>query len=557
MQLFRVLPRSKRCYDAEVPSLEAQSPLDGSAPPTTAIDGRRLKLEDVASVARGDVRVFLSNDRETRSRIDEGFHRLNGLISDGTPIYGVTTGFGASISRSIEPAKAHLLQERLIDFLGNGTGPSLPVPTARAVMLIRANNLARGYSGVRVELIEMLLDLLNARITPIIPEEGSVGASGDLVPLSYIAAALIGRREVHFRGKTVAAANALNEAGLAPLVLEPKEGLSIVNGTAYMTGIAVLACLDARRLAVLADVCTAMTVEVLGGVTTAFDAFLHDVAKPHAGQVRSAANIRGLLTGSGMVRRYDDVIAEARSTRDTTQIQDAYSVRCAPHFTGVLWDVLDWVAQWLEIEMNSSTDNPLLDPASGQVFVGGNFSGGHVALAMDTLKAAVSSIADLLDRQLALVVDEKYNRGLGPNLAPSYSAEHPEFGLNHGFKGMQLACSSLTADALSRGMPLSAFSRSTECHNQDKVSMGATAARQARDVIEIVERVSAIHLLALCQAADIRGKQKLGRTAAIYAKIRAKVPFLNHDRAMAEDIVAVVSMIRDDSLLADANLGDV
>jgi len=423
-------------------------------------------------------------------------------------------------------------------------------------MLIRANNLARGYSGVRIELIERLLELLNAGIAPVIPEEGSVGASGDLVPLSYVAAVVMGRRKVHFRGRSVDAADALAETGLTPMVLQQKEGLGLVNGTAYMTAIAALACLDAGRLARIADVCTAMTVEVLGAITTPFHPFLHDVTKPHPGQIRSAANIRGLLKGSRMGRPYQDVIAEITSNgvkpRHTlAQIQDKYSIRCAPHFTGVLWDVLAWATQWLETEINASTDNPLLDPASGEVFSGGNFSGGHVALAMDTLRAAVSSVADLLDRQLALVVDEKFNRGLGPNLIPACPEDHPEYGLNHGFKGMQLACSSLTADALSRGMPLSAFSRSTECHNQDKVSMGATAARQARDVIEIVERVAAIHLLALCQAADLRGAHQLGHTAAIYAKIRAKVPFVDRDRAMDQDIITVVDMIRNDTLMGD------
>jgi histidine ammonia-lyase len=541
-----------------VTAFEARSLAEGSASATVIVDGCQLTLEAVAHVARGGKRVVLSSGLNTRSRIVSGFDRLNELVDGGTPIYGVTTGFGDSVRRRIDPEKAYLLQERLIAFLGNGTGASLAVPPARAVMLIRANNLARGYSGVRVGLIEMLLEFLNAGITPMIPEEGSVGASGDLVPLSYIAAALTGRRKVHFRGRTVAAADALKETGLAPLVLGPKEGLSLVNGTAYMTGIAALACVDARRLAVLADVCTAMTVEVLGSITTPFHPFLHDMAKPHAGQVRSAANIRSLLTGTRMVRQYEDVIAEVisagpRPRSDLSRIQDMYSVRCAPQFIGVLWDALVWVAQWLEIEMNASTDNPLLDPESGEIFTGGNFSGGHVALAMDTLKVAVSSIADLLDRQLELVVDEKYNRGLGPNLVPPCSAAHPEFGLNHGFKGMQLACSSLTADALSRGMPLSAFSRSTECHNQDKVSMGATAARQARDVIEIVERVAGIHLLALCQAADLRGAQKLGSTAVIYEKIRSKVPFVDYDRAMDEDIMTVVGMIRDDTLLADTN----
>jgi len=529
---------------------------DEIGPAAVVIDGCQLTLQDIASVARGGAPAVLTTNATVRSRIDSSRRHLSELVEAGTPVYGVTTGFGDSVHRHIDSNNAALHQERLIAFLGNGTGACLPVPAARAVMLIRANNLARGYSGVRVELIERLLELLNAGIAPVIPEEGSVGASGDLVPLSYVAAVVMGRRKVHFRGRSVDAADALAETGLAPMVLQQKEGLGLVNGTAYMTAIAALACLDAGRLARIADVCTAMTVEVLGAITTPFHPFLHDVTKPHPGQIRSAANIRGLLKGSRMGRPYQDVIAEITSNgvkpRHTlAQIQDKYSIRCAPHFTGVLWDVLAWATRWLETEINASTDNPLLDPASGEVFSGGNFSGGHVALAMDTLRAAVSSVADLLDRQLALVVDEKFNRGLGPNLIPACPEDHPEYGLNHGFKGMQLACSSLTADALSRGMPLSAFSRSTECHNQDKVSMGATAARQARDVIEIVERVAAIHLLALCQAADLRGAHQLGHTAAIYAKIRAKVPFVDRDRAMDQDIITVVDMIRNDTLMGD------
>ena len=529
-------------------------------PAAVVIDGCQLTLKDIASVARGGAPAILTTNATVRSRIDRTRRHLSELVERGTPVYGVTTGFGDSVHCHIDSNNAALHQERLIAFLGNGTGASLPEPTARAVTLIRANNLARGYSGVRIELIERLLELLNAGITPVIPEEGSVGASGDLVPLSYVAAVVTGRRKVRFRGRIVDAADALAKTGLEPLVLQEKEGLGLVNGTAYMTAIAALACLDADRLAHLADVCTAMTVEVLGAITTPFHPFLHDVTKPHPGQIRSAANIRGLLTGSRMGRAYEDVIAEITSkgvkpSQSTAQIQDKYSIRCAPHFTGVLFDVLAWATQWVETEVNASTDNPLLDPTSGEVFSGGNFSGGHIALAMDTLKAAVSSVADLLDRQLALVVDEKFNRGLGPNLIPACPEDHPEYGLNHGFKGMQLACSSLTADALSRGMPLSAFSRSTECHNQDKVSMGATAARQARDVIEIVERVAAIHLLALCQAADLRGAHQLGRTAAIYAKIRAKVPFVDRDRAMDQDIITVVDMIRNDTLLGPVGQG--
>jgi histidine ammonia-lyase/phenylalanine ammonia-lyase len=217
--------------------------------------------------------------------------------------------------------------------------------------------------------------------------------------------------------------------------------------------------------------------------------------------------------------------------------------------------MLSWADSWLTVELNSSNDNPLFDTAAGGVLSGGNFAGGHVALAMDSLKTALASVADLIDRQLELVVDEKFNHGLTPNLIPDFPPGHPELGLNHGFKGMQIACSSLTAEALNRCMPMSVFSRSTECHNQDKVSMGSTAARQARDVVTLVEKVAAIHLLALCQAADLRGPEKLGvRTRLVYDRIRGVSPMLETDRPMADDIGAVVDLIRTGNLVEGLDL---
>jgi histidine ammonia-lyase/phenylalanine ammonia-lyase len=521
---------------------------------TVVLDGRRLTLDHVVSVARSGAPVELSADPGVRDAIEASRHLKHDLIARGVPLYGITTGFGDSVRRQIAPERAVELQEHLVRFLGAGTGPTTPVDIARAVVLVRANTLARGHSAVRVDVVERLCDLLNHGVTPMIPEEGSVGASGDLVPLSYVAAVLTGTRDVLHNGASRPAADALREAGLTPLVLEPKEGLALVNGTSFMTAIAALATMDARPVALLSDVCTAMTTEVLGGITGPFHRFLHDVAKPHPGQIRSAANIRALLNGSGLAHSYDEVVAKAGTIHGAyrelpVQIQDQYSLRCAPQFTGVLWDVLSWVERWLEVEINSTNDNPLFDVPARSVLSGGNFSGGHVALAMDSLKTAVASVGDLMDRQLELVVDEKFNHGLTPNLVPRLPDDHDELGLNHGFKGMQLACSSLAAEALSKCMPLTAFSRSTECHNQDKVSMGATAARTARDVVALVEKVATIHLIALCQAADLRGPAALGRTRLIYDRVRAKVPFLDTDRPMADDITAVLAMLHDRSLL--------
>jgi histidine ammonia-lyase/phenylalanine ammonia-lyase len=528
-------------------SLQAARPI--------VLDGRHLRLDEIERVSRRGAGVGLTADPHTRRAIEASMDLAAKLVARGEPIYGVTTGFGDSARRQIGPAKARTLQVRLVDCLGHGTGATTSVATARAVVLIRANNLARGHSAVRGALVERLLELLNSGITPIIPEEGSVGASGDLIPLSYVAAALTGARTVRHRERVCGALEALRAEGLEPLVLEPKEGLALVNGTAFMTAFAALAAVDARRLALLSDVCTALCVEALVAVAGPFDSFLHDVAKPHPGQIRSAANVRALLEGSTLARPYAELLGKLGTTEAgfrelEASVQDKYSIRCAPQFTGVLWDTLEWVERWLEVEINSSNDNPLFDAESGAVHSGGNFAGGHVALAMDALKTAVASVGDLMDRQLELVVDEKFNHGLTPNLIPRLPPGHPEEGLNHGFKAMQLACSSLCAEALSRCMPLSAFSRSTECHNQDKVSMGATAARQARDVVELVEKIAAIHLIALCQAADLRGPGGLGRTRMVYERVRSRVAALEIDRPMADDIAAVVDMARDGTLTA-------
>ena len=526
---------------------------DSRAP--VRVDGHHLTLDDVAAVARG-APVALPDDASARKAIEASRKLKLDLIERGVPLYGITTGFGDSVHRQISPAKADELQAFLVRGLGAGTGEATPEAAARAIVLIRANSLVRGHSGVRMELVQGLLDLLNAGITPVIPQEGSVGASGDLVPLSYVAAVLSGDRDVYYKGQIRPAAHALRDAGLEPLTLESKEGLGLVNGTAFMTGVGALAAFDAKRIAFVADVCTAMATEVLLGITGAFQPFIHDTAKPHPGSVRSAANIRAFVAGSKLARDYEQVVRDVGTIDGDfrelpVQIQDKYSLRCAPHFVGVLWDTLEWAERWLDIEINSTNDNPLFDVDTGRVFSGGNFAGGHVALAMDSLKTAVASVADLMDRQLELIVDEKFNHGLTPNLIPSLEAGDPREGLNHGFKGMQLACSSLTADALSRCMPMTAFSRSTECHNQDKVSMGATAARHARDVVALTEKVAAIHLLALCQAADLRGADKLGATRTVYERVRDVVPFLDSDRPMADDIMAVVGMIHDGSLTAD------
>jgi phenylalanine ammonia-lyase len=524
------------------------------------LNGHDLTSREVADVARRPVRPRVDVDPEATARMECSHGLKLRLIELGLPLYGVTTGFGDSSTRQIPAAKTAELQRNLVRYHLNGTGPESSPEVVRATLLIRANCLARGHSGVRPALVARLLALLENDVLPIIPERGSVGASGDLVPLCYVASAVIGEGTVRHLGRDLAAVEALAACGLEPFVLEAKEGLALINGTSFMSAFAVLAVEAAKELAAAADLCTALGAQVLLGNQGHYDRFIHE-QKPHPGQLTSAENIRVLLDGSGLSRTYAEVLtsdpmpAGAGFHRLDHAVQDRYSLRCAPAVTGVLRDVVEWSEKWVTIEINSTNDNPLFDSADNAVRSGGNFYGGHIGQAMDGLKLAVANVADLLDRQLALVVDEKFNNGLPANLVRPFAADDWRAGLHHGFKGMQIAASSLTAEALKTTNPASAFSRSTEAHNQDKVSMGTIAARDARTVLELAEEVSAIHLLALCQAADLRGPELLSpRTRLAFDLVREHVPPLDADRRMDADIHTVVALIRGGDLRKSCKL---
>ncbi|EST18937.1 HAL/PAL/TAL family ammonia-lyase [Streptomyces roseochromogenus] len=485
-----------------------------------------------------------------------------GLIDTGQPIYGVTTGFGDSVTNQIAPQKAAELQRHLIRYHLNGTGPLAPAEVVRATLLIRANCLARGNSGVQPDVVERLLDLLRHDVLPQVPERGSVGASGDLVPLCYVAATLIGEGEVTYQGQTRDAGDVLAELGLEAIVPEAKDGLGLINGTSFSAAFASLAIRDAQRIANAADVCTALASEALLGNRGHYAPFIHD-NRPHRGQITSAGLLFALLDGSQLSLPHDQVVSlndsldGAGHGRLKRSIQDRYSLRCAPHVNGVLRDTLTWVEDWMTTEINASTDNPLFDVEAGAVHSGGNFYAGHVVQAMDSLKVATASVADLLDRQLQLMVDAKFNNGLTENLIHRVEGDAWEKGLHHGFKGMQIACSSLTAEALKHSGPATVFSRSTEAHNQDKVSMAPIAARDARRITELTREVAAIHLLAACQALDLRGIDGMSpRTRAVHALIRTVAPFVDADRRMDGDIKAVVALISSGSIERAAQITD-
>ncbi|SFT84092.1 histidine ammonia-lyase [Actinopolyspora lacussalsi subsp. righensis] len=511
---------------------------------STTLDGHDVALEDIVRLARDPRAGTVELSEWARQRIAGSDEFKHQLIDTGVPIYGVTSGFGDSNTRQISKRKSGALQHSLVRFLSCGTGPYATHDVIRATMIVRANCLARGWSGVRPELVQLLVDCINERILPRIPERGSVGASGDLVPLAYLAGMLTGESTVWHREESKPAWQALRESGLEPVSLAPKEGLALVNGTSFMSGYAVLAAHDAEQLAYAAEVCTALASQVLLGNPGHFAGFLAE-QKPHPGVITSAETVRNMLVDEAEYLAGQSEAAPDVDFRVLERpIQDRYSVRCCPHVAGVLRDTVDWVNKWLAVEVNSSNDNPLFDVQHSVVRNGGNFYGGHVGQAMDSLKTAVASVADMLDRQLELVVDEKFNNGLTPNLVPRTEAEDYEAGLCHGFKGMQLTASALTAEALKLTNPATSFSRSTEAHNQDKVSMGTIAARDARSVVELAQQVTAIHLIALCQAVDLRGTEVLtNATRAVYERVRGVSDFLEWDRPLDSDIEAVTSLI--------------
>jgi len=507
----------------------AQSPvaLKGAAESIVRVGTEPLSIEQLTRLARGEARAALALEPEYREHLRNAAAFVSESQRIGADVYGVTTGVGASVTNHIPEALRDEMPLNLVRFHGVGTGRILDEEETAATVAARLASLARGYSGVRESLLERLCELLNQRMLPRIPAEGSVGASGDLTPLSYLASTLVGEREVSLAGELMDASEAHAALGLEPLTLQPKESLAIMNGTSVMTGLACLAFERARALSVLATRISAMTSEALHGNPEHFDDRIFAL-KPHPGQRACAALIQQHLAD--------------RAERKIARLQDRYSVRCAPHVIGVLLDALAPSRRTLEIELNSVNDNPIIDAAEGDILHGGNFYGGHVCFVMDGLKNAIANIADLLDRQLTLLCSPDTSDGLPENLI---AGQVPERLTHHGFKAMQISASALTAEALKLTMPASVFSRSTESHNQDKVSMGTIAARDCLRVLELVETVAAIVLLADCQAVDLRGAGSFSSaTLELHELIRRDIPMVNADRRQDLDIQHVLDLQR-------------
>jgi len=499
---------------------------------TVTVGERRLRIEDVLRVARGEAVVSLSDAPDFARRIRSGAQYLERLLADNGVVYGVTTGYGDSCTVGIPPDLVAELPLHLTRYHGCGLGDYLDDEQTLAVLVCRLNSLAQGYSGVRWELLEQLAALICHRVLPFIPSEGSVGASGDLTPLSYVAAALIGERDVRVEGLRRPALDVLHELGLSPLRLAPKEGLAIMNGTAVMTALACLAWQRAESLTRLCCRLTALSSIALRGNRGHFDPRLF-AAKPHTGQNEAAAWI------------YADLHPDEK---EVIRLQDRYSIRCAPHVIGVARDALTWMRRDIENELNSANDNPLIDGDAELVLHGGHFYGGHIAFAMDALKTAVANLADLMDRQLALLVDSKYSHGLPQNLSGSSEARAP---INHGFKAVQIGASAWTAEALKLTMPASVFSRSTECHNQDKVSMGTIAARDCLRVLDLTEQVAAALTLAGVQGVRLRQKLVSAEPATLMPQVEGFMQsvaehsaFLDEDRPLEAELRRMTCLIR-------------
>ncbi|MDR3586553.1 MAG: histidine ammonia-lyase [Desulfosporosinus sp.] len=486
--------------------------------PKVILDGETLTLEQVVAVARYGAQVDLhlvAKEKVLRSR-----DYVDQLIEDNQLVYGITTGFGMFSNVVISKDDAKKLQRNLIMSHSTGVGEPLAPEIVRAILLLRANALAKGFSGIRLSTLETLIEVLNSGIVPVVPEKGSLGASGDLAPLSHMVLVLLGEGEAFYKGRRMSGREALAQAKIVPVVLEGKEGLALINGTQVMTAIAALAIWDAEILWESANITAALSLEALEGILEAFDPKIH-VVRPHTGQINVAKQIRLLTEGSTFV-------AGERHQK----VQDAYSFRCVAQVHGPSGDAVAYVKKVVEIEINSATDNPLIFPDEKQVLSGGNFHGQPIALAMDFLSIAVAELANIAERRVERMVN--------PNLSGLPAFLTPNGGLNSGFMIVQYSAASLVSENKTLAHPASVDSIPSSGNQEDHVSMGTIAARKARTIIENTAHVLAMELLTACQAVDLRvGKEdlKLGKgSEGAYQLLRSKVSTLGEDRVMYPDI---------------------
>jgi phenylalanine ammonia-lyase len=515
--------------------------------PAVTLSSQDLSLDEIMLVARGGQRVTLSSDPLVTRMIERSRETLERKLAQGELIYGVNTGFGGNVRYVIPTDEMAHHQDNLLEFMCCGVGEPHPKDVVRASILVRAKSLVRGLSGVRPVVIERLFDLLNHDITPLVPRYGSVGASGDLCPMAYIARAMLGRGTVLHRGRRVPAAEALEAEGIPPLKLEAKEGLALLNGTPVMTGIASTVVDDAYYLFRCALGGMAMAVEALQSSADYYHPAIH-MAKNHPGQLRVAEHLGFYLFDSKLAVPLEHIrrlaAAEAHDAVEAGvvaihhAIQSPYSLRCAPQGLGPMLESLDQARLTIEREANSVSDNPLIDPISDRIYHTGNFYGASVARAMDGLKLDLANLANWEHSVLALLMDPRFSNGLPPSLSP-------HVGVYQGFKGAQITLTSLVAAIRHWSAPSLIHTLPTEQFNQDIVSLGTHSALTAMDMVKLLKPVVAITLLAAAQGIDLRdgrGKMGLG-TRPIYDAIRSVSPFLDTDRPLDNEIDLLGNLI--------------
>lgn len=481
------------------------------------LTGSKLTLEEVRKVLVAG--AYVSASLESMKSVKNSHEAVKRIVSEEKVIYGINTGFGKFSDVLINQANVRNLQLNLIRSHACGVGEPFPESVSRAMLLLRANALLKGFSGVRPIVIETLLSLLNKHIHPVIPQQGSLGASGDLAPLSHLALVLVGEGEVFYRGERKPALEVLEREGIKPLMLEAKEGLALINGTQAMTAMGVVAYLEAERLAYQSELIAAVTMEGLNGIIDAFDENVHQ-ARGYQQQVDTARRMREYLSGSSLITRQGEI-----------RVQDAYSIRCIPQVHGASWQALDYVKEKLEIEMNAATDNPLIFNNGESVISGGNFHGQPIALAMDFMKIAVAELANISERRIERLVNPQLS-----DLPPFLS---PEPGLQSGAMILQYVAASLVSENKTLAHPASVDSIPSSGNQEDHVSMGTIGSRHAYQIIQNANKVLAIELICALQAAEYRGIEKMAdKTKKFYKEARKVVPSITKDRIFSKDIDA-------------------
>jgi histidine ammonia-lyase len=492
-----------------------------------SLDGQSLTIEQVVAVARHHAAISLTE--EAVKQVETSREMVEKMLRDQKVVYGITTGFGKFADVVISGEDVSRLQENLIMSHACGMGKPYPAEVVRAMMVLRINALAKGYSGIRLETLQLLIEMCNRGVHPVIPQQGSLGASGDLAPLSHMVLVMLGKGEAEYQGKRMPGADALQTAGLAPIRLQAKEGLALINGTQAMTALLCLALYDARIVMESAEVIAAMTVEALRGIPKAFDPQLH-LVRPHPGQQESARRLLLHLQGS-----------QRTSEQGELRVQDPYSLRCIPQVHGATRDTLEYVWAAVTRECNSVTDNPILFPETGDVISGGNFHGQPMALVADFLAIAVSELANISERRTERLVNPQLS-GL-----PGFLTENG--GLHSGFMITQYAAASIVSENKVLCHPASVDSIPSSANQEDHVSMGTTAARKLRTVVANVAKVLAIEYLAAAQAIDF-GQGKLGAgTQKAYERLRREVPRLEQDREMHVDMAKAEEIVRSGALV--------